>query len=105
MTGPQFLKVHVGVGHRLDAFSSGVLGDQNFLTLKLSSYLLWNALCAQFSHISTLVLGVGKGNGVLEHLCKSHVTRVKVIFFIIHLTFTCYSIFYYAYIFSIYDLL
>ncbi|XP_067230440.1 mitochondrial mRNA pseudouridine synthase TRUB2 isoform X3 [Chanodichthys erythropterus] len=46
VTGPQFNKVHVGVGHRLDAFSSGVL-----------------------------VLGVGKGNGVLEHLCKSHVTR------------------------------
>uniref|UniRef100_A0A672PBL7 Probable tRNA pseudouridine synthase 2 n=1 Tax=Sinocyclocheilus grahami TaxID=75366 RepID=A0A672PBL7_SINGR len=46
MTGPQFHKVHVGVGHRLDAFSSGVL-----------------------------VLGIGKGNGVLEHLCKSHVTR------------------------------
>uniref|UniRef100_A0A8C2BFJ6 TruB pseudouridine (psi) synthase family member 2 n=1 Tax=Cyprinus carpio TaxID=7962 RepID=A0A8C2BFJ6_CYPCA len=46
VTGPQFHKVHVGVGHRLDAFSSGVL-----------------------------VLGVGKGNGVLEHLCKSHVTR------------------------------
>ncbi|XP_016110850.1 probable tRNA pseudouridine synthase 2 [Sinocyclocheilus grahami] len=46
VTGPQFHKVHVGVGHRLDAFSSGVL-----------------------------VLGIGKGNGVLEHLCKSHVTR------------------------------
>lgn len=103
VTGPQFHKVHVGVGHRLDAFSSGVLGDQTFLTLKLSSDLLWNALCAQFSHISTSVLGVGKGNGVLEHLCKPHVTRVKVIFLyyvIIHLTFNCYSIFYYAYIFS-----
>ncbi|NP_001002200.2 pseudouridylate synthase TRUB2, mitochondrial [Danio rerio] len=46
VTGPQFHKVHVGVGHRLDAFSSGVL-----------------------------VLGVGKGNSVLENLCKSHVTR------------------------------
>ncbi len=97
VTGPQFHKVHVGVGHRLDAFSSGVLGDQNSLTLKFSSDLLWNALCAQFSHISTSVLGVGKGNGVLEHLCKSHVTRVKLIFVyyvIIHLTFNCYSIFF-----------
>lgn len=28
VTGPQFHKVHVGVGHRLDAFSSGVLGDR-----------------------------------------------------------------------------
>uniref|UniRef100_A0A671N1W8 TruB pseudouridine (psi) synthase family member 2 n=1 Tax=Sinocyclocheilus anshuiensis TaxID=1608454 RepID=A0A671N1W8_9TELE len=37
VTGPQFHKVHVGVGHRLDAFSSGVL-----------------------------VLGVGKGNGVVK---------------------------------------
>lgn len=46
VTGPQFNKVHVGVGHRLDAFSSGVL-----------------------------VLGLGKSNGLLEHLCKSHVTR------------------------------
>ncbi|XP_051997236.1 mitochondrial mRNA pseudouridine synthase TRUB2 [Xyrauchen texanus] len=46
VTGPKFHNVHVGVGHRLDACSSGVL-----------------------------VLGVGKGNGVLEHLCRSHVTR------------------------------
>lgn len=46
VTGPQFHKVHVGTGHRLDALSSGVL-----------------------------VLGLGKANGLLEHLCKSHVTR------------------------------
>lgn len=37
-----------------------------------------DSLCAQFSCVSIAVLGVGKGNGVLEHLCKSHVTRVKV---------------------------
>ncbi|XP_036426823.1 mitochondrial mRNA pseudouridine synthase TRUB2 [Colossoma macropomum] len=46
VTGPQFHKIRVGVGHRLDAFSSGVL-----------------------------VLGLGNGNTALESLYKSHVTR------------------------------
>lgn len=26
VTGPEFCNIRVGVGHRLDAFSSGVLG-------------------------------------------------------------------------------
>ncbi|KAL7891489.1 hypothetical protein AOLI_G00009650 [Acnodon oligacanthus] len=46
VTGPQFHKIRVGVGHRLDAFSSGVL-----------------------------VLGLGNGNTALESLYRSHVTR------------------------------
>lgn len=46
VTGPQFHKIRVGVGHRLDAFSSGVL-----------------------------VLGLGKGNNALDSLYRSHVTR------------------------------
>ncbi|XP_026790790.2 mitochondrial mRNA pseudouridine synthase TRUB2 [Pangasianodon hypophthalmus] len=46
VTGPRFHKIRVGVGHRLDAFSSGVL-----------------------------VLGVGNGNTALESLYRSHVTR------------------------------
>ncbi|XP_030633580.1 pseudouridylate synthase TRUB2, mitochondrial [Chanos chanos] len=46
VTGPQFQKVRVGVGHCLDAFSSGVL-----------------------------VLGVGQGNTVLPNLYHAHVTR------------------------------
>ncbi|XP_061115736.1 mitochondrial mRNA pseudouridine synthase TRUB2 [Conger conger] len=46
VTGPQFKKLHVGVGHRLDAFSSGVL-----------------------------VLGVGQGNKMLADLCNSQTTR------------------------------
>ncbi|GAA6090172.1 mitochondrial mRNA pseudouridine synthase TRUB2 [Tachysurus ichikawai] len=46
VTGPRFHKIRVGVGHRLDAFSSGVL-----------------------------VLGLGNGNTALESLYKSHVTR------------------------------
>ncbi|KAJ8379843.1 hypothetical protein SKAU_G00006210 [Synaphobranchus kaupii] len=46
VTGPQFRKLRVGVGHRLDAFSSGVL-----------------------------VLGVGKGNKMLTDLYNSHTTR------------------------------
>lgn len=35
VTGPQFNKVHVGVGHRLDAFSSGVLGDRQLKPSKV----------------------------------------------------------------------
>ncbi|XP_053354955.1 mitochondrial mRNA pseudouridine synthase TRUB2 [Clarias gariepinus] len=46
VTGPRFHKIRVGVGHRLDAFSSGVL-----------------------------VLGLGRGNTALESLYRSHVTR------------------------------
>ncbi|KAL6457907.1 hypothetical protein MHYP_G00331370 [Metynnis hypsauchen] len=46
VTGPQFHKIRVGVGHRLDAFSSGVL-----------------------------VLGLGNGNTALDSLYRSHVTR------------------------------
>ncbi|XP_022531446.2 mitochondrial mRNA pseudouridine synthase TRUB2 [Astyanax mexicanus] len=46
VTGPQYHKIRVGVGHRLDAFSSGVL-----------------------------VLGLGKGNNALDSLYRSHVTR------------------------------
>ncbi|XP_058258144.1 mitochondrial mRNA pseudouridine synthase TRUB2 [Hemibagrus wyckioides] len=46
VTGPRFHKIRVGVGHRLDAFSSGVL-----------------------------VLGLGNGNTALESLYRSHVTR------------------------------
>ncbi|KAM4613635.1 pseudouridylate synthase TRUB2, mitochondrial [Polymixia lowei] len=44
--GPEFKHIHVGVGHRLDAFSSGVL-----------------------------VLGVGNGNKALNDLYKTRVTR------------------------------
>ncbi|XP_029005752.1 mitochondrial mRNA pseudouridine synthase TRUB2 [Betta splendens] len=46
VTGPEFCNIRVGVGHRLDAFSSGVL-----------------------------VLGVGHGNKVLDDLYKTRVTR------------------------------
>ncbi|KAI4892741.1 hypothetical protein NFI96_032307 [Prochilodus magdalenae] len=46
VTGQQCHKIRVGVGHRLDAFSSGVL-----------------------------VLGLGNGNAALESLYRSHVTR------------------------------
>ncbi|XP_066521860.1 mitochondrial mRNA pseudouridine synthase TRUB2 isoform X2 [Hoplias malabaricus] len=46
VTGPQFHKLRVGVGHRLDVGSSGVL-----------------------------VLGLGTGNAALESLYRSHVTR------------------------------
>ncbi|XP_071383122.1 pseudouridylate synthase TRUB2, mitochondrial [Centroberyx affinis] len=46
VSGPEFQHVRVGVGHRLDAFSSGVL-----------------------------VLGVGNGNKALNDLYKTRVTR------------------------------
>ncbi|KAM9859655.1 pseudouridylate synthase TRUB2, mitochondrial [Aulostomus maculatus] len=46
VTGPEFKHIRVGVGHRLDAFSSGVL-----------------------------VLAVGNGNKVLNELYKSQVSR------------------------------
>ncbi|XP_076012814.1 pseudouridylate synthase TRUB2, mitochondrial [Genypterus blacodes] len=46
VTGPEFQHIQVGVGHRLDAFSSGVL-----------------------------VLGVGNGNMALNELYKTRVTR------------------------------
>ncbi|KAG7481072.1 hypothetical protein MATL_G00062800 [Megalops atlanticus] len=46
VTGPRFRKLRVGVGHRLDAFSSGLL-----------------------------VLAVGQGNKLLTDLYNSHVTR------------------------------
>ncbi|XP_040888912.1 mitochondrial mRNA pseudouridine synthase TRUB2 [Toxotes jaculatrix] len=46
VTGPEFQHIRVGVGHRLDAFSSGVL-----------------------------VLAVGNGNKVLNDLYKTQVTR------------------------------
>ncbi|XP_062853062.1 mitochondrial mRNA pseudouridine synthase TRUB2 [Trichomycterus rosablanca] len=46
VTGPKCHKIRVGVGHRLDAFSSGVL-----------------------------VLGLGNGNTALESLQRLHVTR------------------------------
>lgn len=46
VTGPEFQHIKVGVGHRLDAFSSGVL-----------------------------VLAVGNGNKVLNDLYKTRVTR------------------------------
>ncbi|KAF7664350.1 hypothetical protein LDENG_00180150 [Lucifuga dentata] len=46
VTGPEFKHVRVGVGHRLDAFSSGVL-----------------------------VLGVGHGNKALNEMYKTRVTR------------------------------
>ncbi|XP_008283877.1 pseudouridylate synthase TRUB2, mitochondrial [Stegastes partitus] len=46
VTGPEFQHIRVGVGHRLDAFSSGVL-----------------------------VLGVGNGNRALEDLYRTRVTR------------------------------
>ncbi|KAM9408442.1 pseudouridylate synthase TRUB2, mitochondrial [Pholidichthys leucotaenia] len=46
VAGPEFQHIKVGVGHRLDAFSSGVL-----------------------------VLAVGNGNKVLEEFCRTRVTR------------------------------
>ncbi|XP_026863655.2 mitochondrial mRNA pseudouridine synthase TRUB2 [Electrophorus electricus] len=46
VAGPQFNNICVGVGHRLDAFSSGVL-----------------------------VLGLGNGNTALDSLYRSHVSR------------------------------
>lgn len=46
VTGPEFQRIRVGVGHRLDAFSSGVL-----------------------------VLAVGNGNKVLNDLYRTRVTR------------------------------
>ncbi|XP_028302563.1 pseudouridylate synthase TRUB2, mitochondrial [Gouania willdenowi] len=46
VTGPEFLNLKVGVGHRLDTFSSGVL-----------------------------VLAVGKGNKILSEFYKTRVTR------------------------------
>lgn len=46
VTGPEFQHIRVGVGHRLDAFSSGVL-----------------------------VLGVGNGNKTLNDLYRTRVTR------------------------------
>ncbi|KAM8915109.1 pseudouridylate synthase TRUB2, mitochondrial [Spinachia spinachia] len=46
VSGPEFQQMRVGVGHRLDAFSSGVL-----------------------------VLGVGNGNKALNDFCRTRVTR------------------------------
>ncbi|KAE8298497.1 Mitochondrial mRNA pseudouridine synthase TRUB2 [Larimichthys crocea] len=46
VTGPEFQHIKVGVGHRLDAFSSGVL-----------------------------VLAVGNSNKILNNFCRTRVTR------------------------------
>lgn len=76
VTGPKFHKIRVGVGHRLDAFSSGVLGNTIFkkvITYVKYSITVWSIFSVCFS-----VLGLRNGNTALESLYRSHVTRVNV---------------------------
>lgn len=77
VTGPEFQQIKVGVGHRLDVSSSGVLG---MIVLQLITQILPVCFSTCFSIIrcffSTLVLGVGNGNKVLSDLYRTRVTRV-----------------------------
>lgn len=77
VTGPEFQHVRIGVGHRLDAFSSGVLGIIH-LELIRGENLFVCVVNVSFSHLffSTLVLAVGNGNKALNDLYRTRVTRV-----------------------------
>lgn len=76
VTGPEFQHIRVGVGHRLDAASSGVLGMTSHLILR------W-CCCIQPEQnkkgppcVHVVVLAVGNGNKALDDLYKTRVTRV-----------------------------
>ena len=58
MSGPEFRHIQVGVGHRLDAFSSGVLGEVLQLGVKLNcKSKLWErfGLCSCHDVLQILV--------------------------------------------------
>lgn len=95
--GPEFRRIKVGVGHRLDASSSGVLGEVAILRLRIEmednsimSHLV-DVLCLQIllqiiltiNHLYSLgsVIGVGRGNKLLNDLYQMCVTRVSLFFF------------------------
>lgn len=103
VTGPQFHKVHVGVGHRLDAFSSGVLGDKKFWTLNFSSDLIVE--CTLCSILTYLYLSFRRwerkwsAGASVQITCNSG--KGYILYHImINLTFNCYFIFYFACVFS-----
>lgn len=78
VTGPEFQRIRVGVGHRLDAFSSGVLGmiSRDDYMRNLFQTVLY-LIRISFSHLFlTLVLAVGNGNRALNDLYRTRVTRV-----------------------------